>query len=300
MLPLLGVLTFSSNSDADKIRQDAAIVRNLVESACVVSAKYRILVQDALDKICAQKRIQASDLNAALAALRTEGVDYVISGSVNSLGQDYTVTLKCVAVATGAVCYNADSFIMGSPLALSEGVRSLAARFLAGIEAPPAPQIIPYPKDAIIETVHEEEGPHAASSIVVTDAAYKIGDMGPGEGFIFYEQEGSYMEVSPILGEYTWNEAVRRAQTYDGGGCLNWNLPTKTVLNFVYENLKRAQVMNLGNAWYWSSSQHYFNDAWYQSFADGYQDYSAKSDRYCVRLTRNFFVLDEDEKPRKG
>jgi hypothetical protein len=300
MLPLLGVLTFSSNSEVDKIRQDAAMVRNLVESACVISAKYRILVQDVLDKICAQKRIQANDLNATLDALREEGVEYLISGSVNSVGRDYSVTLKCFDVATGAVCYNTDSFIMGSPRALSEGVRSLTARFITGIEAPrPVPQIItPYSNDAIIETFQEKEVSRTPSSMVIANGDYKVGDMGPGEGFIFYEQEGSYMEVSPILGEYTWDEAMKRAQTYDGGGCLNWTLPTKTVLNFVYENLKKAQIVNLGNAWYWSSSQHYFNDAWYQSFADGYQDYSSKSDRYCIRLTRNFFILGSDEKSR--
>jgi hypothetical protein len=56
--------------------------------------------------------------------------------------------------------------------------------------------------------------------------------------------------------------------------------------------------VNLGTAWYWSSSQHYFNDAWHQSFADGYQDYSSKSDRYCIRLTRNFFLMESDEKLR--
>jgi hypothetical protein len=295
MLPLLSVLEFTCNSDTDKIRQDAAMVRKLVESACMVSAKYRILVRDALDKICARQHIQANDLNAALAALRGEDVDYVISGSVNSVGQDYSITLKCVEVSTGAVCYNAESFIMGSPSALSEGVRNLTVRFLTGIGAPPVPQGLPYPGGALIET------PRATSSVaVLATGVYKVGDMGPGDGFVFYEQEGSYMEVSPILGEYSWNEAMNRAQTYDGGGCLNWTLPTKTVLNFVYENLKKAQILNLGNAWYWTSSQHYFNDAWYQSFVDGYQDYSSKSDRYCVRLTRNFFVLDEDEKPRKG
>jgi hypothetical protein len=297
MLPLLGVLEFSSNSDAGKIRKDAAMVRNLVESACVISARYRILVQEALDKICLQKRIQASDVNVALATLREEGVDYVISGSVNSLGRDYSVTLKCVEVATGAVCYNADSFIMGSPRALSEGVGSLLAPFITGIEEPGADtKIAPSPNGAITETSQDKEVTYTPPPIAI-DGAYKLGDMGPGEGFIFYEQEGVCMEVSPILGEYTWNEAMSIAQTYNGGGFVDWNLPTKTILNYVYENLKKAQIVNLGNVWYWSSSQHYFNDAWYQSFADGYQDYSPKSDRYCVRLTRNFFLTEPDEQP---
>jgi hypothetical protein len=209
---------------------------------------------------------------------------------VDCLGRDYSVALKCFDVGTGEVCYNADSFIMGSPRALSEGARSLIARFITGIEEPESDtKIIPSHNDAVIETV---------PLVAVTNGIYKLGDMGPGEGFIFYEQEGAYMEVSPILGEYTWNEAMNIAQTYNGGGCLDWNLPTKTILNYVYENLKKAQVVNLGSAWYWTSSQHYFNDAWYQSFADGYQDYSPKSDRYCVRLTRNFFLLEEDERPQ--
>jgi hypothetical protein len=294
MLPLLGVLEFSSNSDADKIRQDAAMVRNLVESACVISARYRILVQEALDKICSQKHIQGNDLKAALDKLRKERINYLISGSVDALGRDYSVTLKCFDVATGEVCYNADSFIMGSPRALSEGARSLIAHFITGMEEPaPDTKIIAAPV-AVIEAPQEKEV--APPSIATANGAYKLGDMGPGEGFIFYVQEDVCMEVSPILGEYTWDEAMNIAQTYDGGGCLNWNLPTKTILNYVYENLKKAQVVNLGNAWYWSSSQHYFNDAWYQSFADGYQDYSSKSDRYCVRLTRNFFIQEEDEK----
>jgi FAD/FMN-containing dehydrogenase len=289
MLPLLGVLEFSFNSDADKIRQDAAMVRNLVESAFAVSAKYRILVHDALDKICSQKCIPVNNLDAALAQLREEHIDYLISGSVNSVGRDYSVALKCIDVGTGKVCSNADSFIMGSPRALSEGARSLIARLITGLEEPgPDTKIIPCPNSAIIKAV-----PLIASK----KRRYKLGDMGPGEGFIFLVQEGGYMEVSPILGEYTWNEAMNIAQMYTGGGYLDWSLPTKTTLNYVYANLKKAQIVNLGSAWYWTSSQHYFNDAWYQSFADGYQDYSSKSDRYCVRLTRNFFLLEEHERP---
>ena len=98
---------------------------------------------------------------------------------------------------------------------------------------------------------------------------YQIGDKGPGGGFIFVAEDGTYMEVSAILGEYNWLQAVKVAKDYKGGNFSDWRLPNKAELNLVYQNLRRKNLANLGDYDYWSSSEAYFAAYYGQNFRNG-------------------------------
>jgi hypothetical protein len=69
------------------------------------------------------------------------------------------------------------------------------------------------------------------------------------------------------------NSAAGVASSYAGGGQDDWFLPSKDELNALYR--QRAVVGGLAGVYFWSSSQSEFGAslAWFQSVANGYQNY---------------------------
>ncbi|GHT82786.1 hypothetical protein FACS1894137_02360 [Spirochaetia bacterium] len=117
---------------------------------------------------------------------------------------------------------------------------------------------------------------------------YKIGDRGPGGGFIFYAEGGMYMECSLNLGSFTWSEAKTVARNYKGGGFTDWQLPSQEELNMIYQNLKKKGLGGLFEERYWSSSKANGYYAWDQNFSDGRKDIVAAGNPSCVRAIRAF------------
>jgi hypothetical protein len=117
---------------------------------------------------------------------------------------------------------------------------------------------------------------------------YKIGDTGPGGGTIFLVEGNTYWEVSRSLGSRTWRAAKTTASSFRGGRFSDWYLPSKEELNYIYLNLQKAGVVNLGSEVYWSSSEYNNYLAWSQRFSDGYQPYYGKDNSNSVRAIRTF------------
>jgi hypothetical protein len=120
---------------------------------------------------------------------------------------------------------------------------------------------------------------------------FEIGDRGPGGGIIFFADERMCMEVSGILGELSWDDAVAATRNYRGGGYADWRMPTKNELNLIYQNLRAKRIGNLGNAWHWSSSEYSGTNAWDQRFSDGAQYGNDKITTISVRAIRVFDAL---------
>ena len=89
--------------------------------------------------------------------------------------------------------------------------------------------------------------------------------------------------------------AAGLARAYEGGGYTDWFLPSKDELNLMYENIGQGNVLGLGNVgnfaewYYWSSTEHDYNNAWVQRFLNGiqnvfYKDYAS----ILVRAVRAF------------
>jgi hypothetical protein len=135
----------------------------------------------------------------------------------------------------------------------------------------------------------------AAKAVPATPSAkavagkYKIGDIGPGGGIVFQVNGDHGMEVSKLLGKYTWENAVQKAKQYKSGGFSDWHLPTKDELNLVYENLQKAKIANMGSGWYWSSLEYDNSFAWWQNFSSGGQGHNyGKNFKNSVRAVRAF------------
>jgi hypothetical protein len=160
------------------------------------------------------------------------------------------------------------------------------------------------------------------------DKSYKIGDIGPGGGLVFYDKGSKsdgwqYLEAAPgDLGEAEWgayrntvsgtetaigagkkntqlivaflkqnNETGCAAQLCDDyvlNGKRDWFLPSKDELDLMYKNIGEQGRGDFGT-YYWSSSEDAHSyDAWFQSFSDGHQDYYRKNLGYSVRAVRAF------------
>jgi hypothetical protein len=159
--------------------------------------------------------------------------------------------------------------------------------YLAGttpVNPPPAPQ----PAPAVTPTVRPAAVPVNPAPLSGT---FRIGDRGPGGGIVFFAQGGKYMEAGEKLsGDYSWNAAIKAARSYQGGAYSDWRLPTKDELNLIYQNLRAKNIGNLGDDWYWSSSESNDRDyAWVQRFSDGSQNNSyRKINATSVRAVRAF------------
>jgi TolB-like protein len=129
----------------------------------------------------------------------------------------------------------------------------------------------------------------SARGIVKVNFLYKVGDLGPGGGIVFFAEGGKYMEVSGILGTSSWGNALATAYNHRGGDYSDWRLPTKDELNLVYLNLRAKNIGGLGDSWHWSSSEgDDSNYAWGRRFRDGGQGGNHKSTTYSVRAVRAF------------
>jgi hypothetical protein len=84
-----------------------------------------------------------------------------------------------------------------------------------------------------------------------------------------------------------WDTASQKTDDFVFNGFDDWFLPSQAELDQMYGSLKRKNLGNFKNEWYWSSSE---RDQWYafcQSFKDGKMDYYGKRDyRYFVRPIR--------------
>ncbi len=82
--------------------------------------------------------------------------------------------------------------------------------------------------------------------------------------------------------------AAGLARAYEGGGYVDWYLPSKDELNQMYVDLHLAGVGGFGVGTFWSSSETPAGQAWTQYFGTGAQAGTNKSYSRWVRAVRAF------------
>jgi len=204
-----------------------------------------------------------------------KNINYIVTGSVDAMGNDYAVTVRVLDVSSGQYPHNVDSF-MGGGSELHKGVNDLMTKFIAGM-----------------------------SNVADATAAYKIGGPGPAGGIVFYDKgfvtDGwRYMEAAPTDFSAQWGAygqsmsdtdtsvgsgkrntqliverlkqlgeseaAAQLCAAMDVNGYKDWFLPSKGELNYMCWNLKLKGLGGFGSGWYWSSSQSNNLSAWAQRF----------------------------------
>lgn len=119
---------------------------------------------------------------------------------------------------------------------------------------------------------------------------YKIGDIGPGGGFVFYIVGNRAYECSGIIGNRNWTEAKALCSKYHGGGYNDWYLPNKDELNYFYQNLGKLGKNFDNGCWFWSSSEYNNKRAFCQRFSNGHQEFPYKNNTLLVCAIRSFSI----------
>lgn len=93
------------------------------------------------------------------------------------------------------------------------------------------------------------------------------------------------IEISPKECERTlnWHDAMLYCQLLTIGGKNDWRLPTKDELNEIYK-----AENDLDGLFYWSSTEHNGDNAWYKNMSSGNQYHYDKNSRFNVRVVRSF------------
>jgi TolB-like protein len=317
-LPRLAVVEFSTNINNEKTKADAITVRNLVESQMVGTRKYQIITRDDIDKLLANQKIQVSSISSVenLKKLQLQNISYIVTGSVDAMGNDYAITVRVLDVSTGQFSHSANDFMGSGSRDRYNGITGLMSKFVAGMST-------------------------GEGGIIVqgtgTQKSYRVGDTGPAGGIIFYDKgfisDGwRYLEAAPAGTDFNaqWgaygkdvggtgtavgsgkrntqiiverlkalgenNCAAQICVGMDINGYTDWFLPNKDELNLMYTNLKQKGLGGFTTVWdttkwtqqYWSSSQDGTDGSRYQDFSYGGQGSFVKNYTNSVRAVRAF------------
>jgi hypothetical protein len=145
-------------------------------------------------------------------------------------------------------------------------------------------------------------GPQGPAGADASCTPYIIGDTAPdGIGIVYFvdgsgchgleAQPADYYAVSYI---HQWTPAVAGAASYNSPACPTnaqltpncWHLPTKTELNYLYE--QKDAVGGFGSDGFWSSTDAGTGSAWVQDFITGTQSPLLKFIYTHIRAVRTF------------
>jgi TolB-like protein len=293
----LAMLNFTSTAEAfsDYVIEE-------LSGALVMNSKVTVIERKSLDLIRREMNLQLSgDIGDDLAQTigKQLGAQAVVTGSLTNLGDTYRFRVKVINVETARIEAQF-SYNLGN---------NQQVAFLLNANQQNVPPIDP---------VQGQADPISSQ----TTKTYKVGDTGPAGGIVFYDK-GVYVDgwryleaASENIGSGTpWdvnNRSVNGTGTvvgtgkrnteimteagitvglivrqYSQGGYSDWFLPSKDELDFMYRNLKHAELGNFDDGQYWSSSVYSGSLAWAQNFSDGSQ-LPPHMDTRSVRAVRAF------------
>ena len=97
---------------------------------------------------------------------------------------------------------------------------------------------------------------------------------------------GNQNTIDIMAGCATAGIAARLCGDLVLGGYSDWYLPSKDELNLLFIN--SGAVGGFSSSRYWSSSENGYYFAWFQNFANGFQDFDYKIYPFYVRAVRAF------------
>ena len=134
-LPRLAVVSFTTDINNERAMTDAIAIRQLAESRMVATGRYRIIAVNEIDRLLENQSLQVSLISSAenIRKLRLENISYIVTGSLDVIGNDYEVNVRVLDISTGHYLHS-DSELMGSTSReLYNGITGLMARFVAGM-----------------------------------------------------------------------------------------------------------------------------------------------------------------------
>jgi len=253
------VLTFTSKS-----KDFSDYIIDEIATALSASKNIQVIDRQHTDDIRKEFNIQFSGdvSDAEVKRIGQQlGAQFVVTGSLVDIGNAYRFRVAAINIET----------------AVREGSSSLNIN-------------INDPQVVFLLTGKRPE----ISSTPSKSVTYKIGDKGPGGGFVFYIKDGLCKECSPSgsIGKFNYGRARELANTYQGGGFDNWRLPNMQELNLMYMNLKQKNIGGFFNETYWSSnesvSKGYVSSVTVVDFGSGNSSNYSPGEFCNVRAVREF------------
>ena len=121
---------------------------------------------------------------------------------------------------------------------------------------------------------------------LAAEPVYILGDIRPDGGVVYYVDgsghHGLAAQPNDEASAMNWSDAMAAAQAHNNPSCPTdilktptcWHLPTKTELNYLFE--QKSFVGGFANSNYWSSTVYDSTSAWSQLFTNGLQGLTSK------------------------
>jgi TolB-like protein len=182
---VIALLNFSSPSEAF-----SAYVLDELSDRLVNGRKLVVVDRAQLDLIRQEERFQLSgEVSDATAVSigKKVGAQVIVSGSLTGIGQVFRVRVRALSVETAVIAASRSSDINSN----EDRVRNLLGGRMPVVETA---QSAPRPSSATT--------PQPNPSLIPTERIYRIGDVGPAGGIIFYDKGNNsggwrYLEAAP-------------------------------------------------------------------------------------------------------
>jgi TolB-like protein len=289
------VLNFSSSSV-----DFSEYVLGELSTELVNGRKLQVVDRRNLEAIRAEMDFQMSGEvsdESAQAIGRKLGAEYIISGSLTNTGGIYRFRINTINVESAGIAASSATDITND-----SKVQVLLSSGGGGATSSGSQRVAQ--GGASAQTGRSATVPAAPSA-----PAYKIGDIGPAGGIVFYDKGNNsggwrYLEAAPAETEEKLNwlskeveidgtktelgtgkkntqlitadlsigvpEAALHCVELEYGGFHDWFLPSKDELNLMYVNLKRKNLGDFADELYWSSSESYYMQFAWAGPGDGW------------------------------
>ena len=234
--------------------------------AFAVKGKAEVIDRDSFDMLVEEHNFQSNDWASKEGRSQLEmlNASHLVRGKLSKFRSQLVVTIKLIDVKTGVVYATYEDRIAD--------VEELFDKM-----------------PEICEKLAEQIGENS-----IVTKKYKVGDVGPGGGIVFFIDGNKAYEFSETLGERentSVSPANSRCKSYRGGGYSDWYLPNRYELNLIYHFFKdtgRSAV----DAFFWTSEKAPDSGTawctWAQNLSSGEQKGIYNVNHAYIRAIRNF------------
>ena len=136
-LPRLAITGFSVNDTYNKkLENDALLVCNKVESNIINLERYDVMIHSETSQLLEKLHIPLASISAKnnLEKIKSENIDYVLTGTIDASDYDYLVTLRILDVSKGRFIHSDDEFMNSSASDINRGIKTLVNRFMESLK----------------------------------------------------------------------------------------------------------------------------------------------------------------------